>query len=355
MLVVSADETTVQDNEIRLGPAPAVFRPLPQVVDAFARFVGSHVETVAVAGLAPITLPGNRSVVIRGASQVQRLAQSFATVATEKSLARATPRQALQRFVRRAVLAPESLNLSVTNSRFLAAAITSSRAVGQGIVIGGSRADLVRIAGNVLTGVICGVHVGLSGANAAKFTAGEVDISHNAVRATVPFFWNRTRHAYYVGSVGILNIHDNTAILKRIGATDAQLASITPTPVEAVRIYGRLGPWLSTRGLVAGNFTVGVAITSTGGGCHPRRAGSDSAIGVRQRRAEHRRRCADPGDGPPRPVRADAVSRTQPFASSSYTWAIPRRKLPVRRSRAAVAMASGHADVPSANTISGSR
>ena len=267
ILVISADEITIEGNEVRLGPAPPVSAgparpPLPVVAGEIARFVSSHVLSAADEGGHEVPLPGAATLRIRGASAVQRLADEFGTSATESALKRSTPKQSLQRFAKRAVLAPQSLTLSRANARFLITAVTSSRTMAQGIVVGGARASLVRIRGNLVSSAIEGIHVGLGGANGATVNAGEVVLRDNVVACVIPFFWNRSRHAYYVGSVEQLTMLDNSASIIRVGAAVRTLASIAATPVEAVRIHGRSGPWLSVRGLhLSGAFSTGIAIT----------------------------------------------------------------------------------------------
>ena len=265
VLVVSADEVTVEANEIRLPPAPATptVRVVPRVADEISRFVAGHVVVAAGEGGHSVQLPGQAVMRVHGASQVQRLADQFGRGVTVKALARATPRQLFQRYTRRALLDPTAAAaLSKASGQLLTLAATTSRAMAQGIVVGGTRAPLVRISGNLVVGAIQGVHVGLGGAGGQKINAGEVILRDNVVAAVVPFFWTRSRHAYYVGSVARLTMLDNSATLTRNGATPVLLASIAPTPVEAVRVHGRTGPWLSIRGLnLAGPFTVGVAVT----------------------------------------------------------------------------------------------
>jgi hypothetical protein len=78
----------------------------------------------------------------------------------------------------------------------------------------------------------------------------------------VPFFWSRQRHAIYVGSSASTTLLDNHAHLSR-GLTE-KYAELRGTPVEAVRIWGRLGPWLQVRGVaLTGAFEVGVHIVDT--------------------------------------------------------------------------------------------
>ena len=324
VLVVSCDETDVEGNEIRLGPDPAQIRLLPFVVREVARYLAAHVETVAAGGApapaattdpvakkaaavpaarakrasrarvadpagaeagataaaAPgveppaatpavatarvLHLPGGTTFALSGPPQVQHMADQFSTQVTAKAMSRLTARQGMEKFVRRSILAPESLALSRANERFLAGIKTSSRTMGQGIVVGGARAGLVRIRGNVVVNVVEGIHVGLGAAGNTTATAGDVTISDNLVQCAIPFFWNRSRHAIYVGSVDRLTIHDNCARLVRVGAASADVAAFVATPVEAVRLFGRVGAWVSVRGLsLTGPFHCGVRVTDT--------------------------------------------------------------------------------------------
>ncbi|MET9019912.1 hypothetical protein ABZV93_08020 [Actinopolymorpha sp. NPDC004070] len=264
VLVVSADEVLVAGNEIRLGPAPqgnqVVLHPL--LVHELASFVGSHVVAGQNATTGQVvTLPGGATMRVAGASVVQRLAAQFGRTVTENALSRGTPRQVLQKFVRRALLAPQSVQLSNDTSRFLATA-ANARAMAQGIVVAGMRAGQVRIEGNSVSGAVQGVHVGLSGEGGATANAGQVVVNGNDVASAVPFFWRRSRHAYYVGSVNSLTMTQNSASLQRIGASAIVLAAVAATSVEAVRVHGRLGYLLRVQGLdLTGPFTTGLAIT----------------------------------------------------------------------------------------------
>ena len=328
VLVISCDEVDVSGNDIRLSPDPpsAPKSILPLVAREVARFMGSAVQILKTAGevgdsssqadAAPaaakrtakkaaakkapakassrsvpaarpravvtkrvddaaaagvpvtrgriIDLPGGAQIALAGPPQIQNAAAQFGSLSTTKTLARLNPRQGLEKFVRRALQAPDTLALSEANQRFFGGISTSSRSMSQGIVVGGSQADLVRVRGNVIVSAIEGIHVGLSAANGMTASAGDVVISGNVVACSIPFFWGRSRHTIYAGSVNQLSVHDNSASLVRIGGVANDVAAFTPTPVEAVRIYGRVGPWLSVRGLsLTGDFNCGVSVTDT--------------------------------------------------------------------------------------------
>ena len=281
ILVVSSDETTIEGNELRIAPAPdrRTDLLLPVLARELGRYISAKIQ-VPAAGAPPPAAPGpadahiaagrlvrlanGTSFSLSGPPQLHHIADQFSTLIGEKALARLTPSQGLNKFVRRAIQAPDSLALSVANSRFFAAISRQSRTTAQGIVVAGDTAELVRIHDNLVAGAIEGIHVGLGSADGGTITAGDVTISRNVVRCAIPFYWNRSRHAIYVGSVNRLTIHDNSASLVRIGGS-TDIAQFAATPVDAVRIFGRIGPWLSVRGLnLTGGFRCGVRVTQTG-------------------------------------------------------------------------------------------
>lgn len=284
ILVVSSDETTVDGNELRIAPAPDRRTDvlLPLLARELGRYISAKVQMPAaeaerppaaaapdvagadVRGARIVRLANGASFSLSGPPQLHHIADQFSTLIGAKALTRLTPSQGLNKFVRRATQAPDSLALSVANSRFFAAISRQSRSMAQGIVVAGDSAELVRIHDNLVAGAIEGIHVGLSSTDGGNINAGEVTVSRNVVRCVVPFYWNRSRHAIYVGSVNRLTIHDNSASLVRVGGS-TDIAQFAATPVDAVRIFGRVGPWVSVRGLsLTGGFRCGVRVTQTG-------------------------------------------------------------------------------------------
>ncbi|MDQ6725717.1 MAG: DUF6519 domain-containing protein [Actinomycetota bacterium] len=265
VLVVSAGHVSVTANTIGLLPLLVGREPvLTRMVAAqLARYVAGHVLDADVKGGTAVALPGEQSFNVTGSTQVRRLAREFASQVTPAALRKAgTARAALDRFIAGAVLGRPTVGLTKASEAFFVNAVRSARCVGQGIVVAGERAVRVRIEGNSVSGVLQGIHVGLAGAGADAETAEQVVIRDNTVENLVPFFWARQRHAIYVGSSASTTLVDNHAHLTR-GAV-LRLGEIRPTPVEAVRIWGRLGPWLQIRGLdITGPYTVGVRIEDT--------------------------------------------------------------------------------------------
>jgi hypothetical protein len=172
-------------------------------------------------------------------------------------------REAFQRFAYSALLEPHQTAISKASTGFLVDAVRSARSIGQGVVVGGEQANRVRIEGNHVVTAIQGIHVGVGGGKGEERTVGQVVISDNTVENLVPFFWSRQRHAIYVGSSASTTLVDNHAHLGR-GAI-GKLGELRGTGVEAVRIWGRLGAWLSVRGVdLTGGYAIGVHIQDTG-------------------------------------------------------------------------------------------
>jgi hypothetical protein len=276
VLIVSADTSTVVDNTVVLvaGSGPQILTHL--MARELGRYVATYVAPADAAGAgAPagaagtVKLPDDTAVTVAGSNDIRRLAREFAAHTTVRRLSAASSvRSALARFATANLTQPHQSVVGRTSGAFLAAAVRDTRSIGQGIVVAGTRARLVRIEGNEVGPAIQGVHVGLQAHGPDHLSAGQVVISDNTVLSSVPFFWGRQRHAYFVGNVAGLTMTDNHARLVRTGVTADR-----PTEVDAVRIYGDLGPWLHVRGLdLSGPYAVGLLLRDTGPGVGNRRS-----------------------------------------------------------------------------------
>jgi hypothetical protein len=127
----------------------------------------------------------------------------------------------------------------------------------QGIVVGGTTAQNVRIADNTIEGVLQGVHVGVSHRTAvgqrATDVAGAVWIARNTivVRLT-PDSGKRERHGIFVGNARSVAVEDNVVSIQR----DVAVGNIA---IEGARLFGFLGP----RAIVRHNHFVGPTIGVT--------------------------------------------------------------------------------------------
>lgn len=328
ILVVSTPTVAIHDNTIELAAVPAALkaRPLRLVADELAKYVAAHlelnvtpapstpagtkaapktavkkaaakktvakktaakktvaaaakratraraavVERITVGGSRILNLPGNASAAIGGGTPVQRLATDWAAQATPAQLAAASsPRAAFARFAMRAAVDPNALAISRASLGFIRDSLLSSRAIGQGIVVAGSVAERVDIRDNLVAQTIQGVHVGL-GVGRTDVSAGQVSVSRNTVTNLVPYFWQRSRHAYYVGSFSSLTMTDNHAQLTYSGGAQALKLLRVNSGMEAVRIWGRIGTYLQVRGVDAsGGYRTAVVVNESTAGAVP--------------------------------------------------------------------------------------
>lgn len=260
ILVASASESTVVDNTVMLSAGKATVAMTRLAARELGRFVAGHLAVNVKAGGAAVTLADERTVRMEGPAALRRLAADWAKATPARRLASGSSlHQGLAGFVASSATEPHQAAVGAVSSRFLAAALEDTRAIGQGIVVAGDRANLVRVEGNEVTGALQGVHVALRAAHGGRRVLGQVVISNNTVLCAVPFFWSRQRHAYYVGSFTSLTMVDNHARLERTGQRDEG------TQVDAVRVIGRFGAFLQLRGLDAsGPFRAGVLLNDEG-------------------------------------------------------------------------------------------
>jgi hypothetical protein len=93
-----------------------------------------------------------------------------------------------------------------------------------------------------------------------------VMIARNVVHALVPSLYDRDRHAVFVGNARSIHVLDTVATLVRAGA----IALPFTTPVEAIRIHGELGPFVTVRQSSLRGFRVGVRVVAVGAVPQPR-------------------------------------------------------------------------------------
>lgn len=144
----------------------------------------------------------------------------------------------------------------VHNHVLMPGAPGTTRAAGAGIVVGGGRVGTVQVLDNLVEGSVQSIHIGVSAGKAAGRTAaGDVVVARNVVHALVPVAYKRDRQGIFVGNARSVHVLDTTATLTRIGKAEV------PTPVEGIRVYGTLGPFLAVRQTSLQGFQVGVAVT----------------------------------------------------------------------------------------------
>jgi hypothetical protein len=109
---------------------------------------------------------------------------------------------------------------------------------------------------NVVEGTVQGIHVGASSGTDRPESAEEVLLSRNVVHALVPPDYDRERHGIFVGNAGSVHITDTIATLQRTGRS----ARLSDTPVEGIRVFGVLGPFLVIRHTSLRGFQIGIRV-----------------------------------------------------------------------------------------------
>jgi photosystem II stability/assembly factor-like uncharacterized protein len=137
-------------------------------------------------------------------------------------------------------------------------------AVGQGIVVAGDHAGTVQVVDNIVDDAIQGIHVGLSDrAREGRERGRELEVSRNVVHSLIPYGWQRERHAVFVGNVDSIAISDTRAVLARPLSQLFGEATEGRSRVDAVRVYGQLGPYMVVRGTSVEGYNTGVHVVPT--------------------------------------------------------------------------------------------
>jgi len=125
-------------------------------------------------------------------------------------------------------------------------------AASQGIVVGGQLGADVRIADNRIAGCLQGIHIGVS--DAQPRSVGRVTVSGNTVDIVLPPDAIGERHGMFIGSCASATVRDNRLALS------ASLGSGPPRRIEAIRVWGTLGPYLEIATNHVTGFPVGVNV-----------------------------------------------------------------------------------------------
>jgi hypothetical protein len=122
------------------------------------------------------------------------------------------------------------------------ALVAADRAVAaQGITVGGTIAEDIRISNNTIEGVLQGIHIGLSDESPrppgrrTNESAEVVTVAHNTIALVLPPDAGKSeRHGIFVGNCRSLFVDNNYAQLQRLEQADE-------VTIEGVRIWGVLG------------------------------------------------------------------------------------------------------------------
>jgi hypothetical protein len=270
VLLVDVGHAVVAGNEIAITLDPegtgvkAGGEPLAR---GLRTLIDAAVRPDAERGTRPVKVPGAEPLHVLAGSQAEKLIVALAAQLSPSQVARRGALKALQAAARRAADGPARARLPKSAQAVIGQLQVDLRVVGQGIVVGGSRAGTVEILGNLVEDAVQGIHVGVSdGDPSAREAADIVMIARNVVHALVPSLYDRDRHAVFVGNARSIHVLDTVATLVRAGA----IALPFTTPVEAIRIHGELGPFVTVRQSSLRGFRVGVRVVAVGAVPQPR-------------------------------------------------------------------------------------
>lgn len=121
----------------------------------------------------------------------------------------------------------------------------------QGITVGGTVGDFIKIRENRISGFIQGIHVGLSAPNPNISTADRVLILDNHISVTLGTGSTRGRHGIYVGNARSLQVRGNRlALVRPTGAQNMQ--------IDGIRVFGYLGRHAIIRENFLEGYNIGV-------------------------------------------------------------------------------------------------
>ncbi len=270
VLLVDVGHAVVAGNEISLTADPegagvrADGEPLAR---GLRTMIAASVRPKAERGTRPVKVPGAEPLHVVVGSQAEGLIVALARQLTAGQVARRGALKALEAAARRATRGPALARLPKSAQAVIGRLRVDLRVVGQGIVAGGSRAGTVEIRDNLVEDSVQGIHVGVSdGDPSGREAADTVMITRNVVHALVPSLHDRDRHAVFVGNARSVHVLDTVATLIRLGAIALPFTS----PVEAIRIHGELGAFLTVRQSSLRGFRVGVRVVPVGTPPSPR-------------------------------------------------------------------------------------
>lgn len=158
------------------------------------------------------------------------------------------------------ILLGEAVAGGQTIRRFVNEALRQAIPVmGQGIVVAGRAVDEVRIVDNTVVGAVRGITVAASHREdtvGAPDVVGRVVVARNTVEVGLPPEATRGRYGVFVGNC-------RSAVVEGNLLTVVRAALAAKRTVEAVRLFGVLGPMVQVRGNQAAGFSTGVIFHPT--------------------------------------------------------------------------------------------
>jgi hypothetical protein len=264
ILVLDAASAVVAGNRLALPDgltalAPGVADDL--VARILRKLVAGAIRKTAETGTKPVQIPGGGTVNVVTANNASKLVDAFIPLLTAGQVSRRGPAKALEGAAARALVPETFAKLPQQATAMIDLVRQQMLAAGQGIVVGGTHVGTIQILENTVADTIQGIHVGVSDPKLGGPEAIEhVMIARNVVHALVPQYYDRDRHAIFVGNAGTVHVLDTVATITRRGGK----LILSPTAVEGIRVHGQLGPFVCVRQSYLDGFTVGVRVAPVG-------------------------------------------------------------------------------------------
>jgi hypothetical protein len=251
VLLVNVARAHVEDNVVRVSPAPAELT-LARMLENLEMRAGLRRVFISGAFLGEPIPPARRSELnvrlASGTNVIHFRSQIASDGAWSELLANSTPpaitssRALLGHMVRtvdRILLDPTFRNrFPLFRNLFNAIAARGNTGIGsQGITIAGQANDEARVLNNTVAGMLQGVHVGVSSRAARNVhaRAGAVTISGNTIACVLsPEAANVERHAIFVGNCQNLMIENNDMSLARLSGAEG-------LTVDGIKVFGVIG------------------------------------------------------------------------------------------------------------------
>ena len=298
-LLVNVDRAMVEDNEVRLNPPASAHIPqhaLKRLLIHRPRLGGESISGVRYP-LREERKDLRNDIAIHYAT-VARLANAWSAVfdwydqdSTWTELTNDEQRS-FQRLIERIVrqilarqsAGPLSVELLYPFLQWMEVALKSEAflaSAGQAIVIGGVRAQDIRILNNTITDVMDGIHIGLSRHDPSRehpLFADRVQVTGNTVSLRIPWYERGAHVGIFVGNVQAATIRDNQVHIEERGDDSFDLTHMEmrawvadnrkgwPENLrgEAIRVWGVPGRMLLVSGNTSAHAEVGVRVHHVG-------------------------------------------------------------------------------------------
>lgn len=273
MLLSDVGHAVVAGNDVRLAPdlggkgVRADGEPLARGLQSL---IEAAIRPEAEQGTKPVKVPGAEPLNVLAGSVAEKLIDALVAQLTPSQVERDGALKALLAVARRVTAGPARLRLPQSARAVIDQAQVDLLVVGEGIAVGGTRAVTVQILDNLVEDAVQGISVDVrdpeatdiqaesaTGAVPATGVAADTVIIHrNVVHALVPGMHSFDRYGVFVGHARSVHVAETVATLDRTGV----IVGRPPTPVDAIRVEGVLGAFVTVSQSSLKGFHTGVRV-----------------------------------------------------------------------------------------------